>query len=187
VNTNMRLALGAFMLLLGAVGGCARTQHVAPARAACPAPRISAKGWTVIADTTGVTLQLPPAYVERPSRGAVREWAERGDFQLYIITGYIASSNPAPTLGRAPGPGMLEMTQCVDSVAGREILVQAWRTRGGTFRNGQRLDRYDVFAVVPLRPDLRFYLMSGGYERSTQETALAVVRTIVVGAKSPPR
>jgi hypothetical protein len=48
-----------------------------------------------------------------------------------------------------------------------------------------RLDRYDVFAVVPVRPDLRFYLASGGYERRVQEVALAAVPTIVVAA-SPP-
>ena len=172
-----RIVACAVTLLLAAIGGCVRIQRVAPARAACPAPRLSARGWVAVEDS-GVTFRLPPAYVERPSRAAFREWAENGDFQQYIIVGYIASSNPAPTLGRAPGPGMLEMTQCVDSVAGREVLVQAWRSRGGTFRNGRRLDRYDVFAVVPIRPDLRLYVTSGGYERRTQDIALAVVRTI---------
>jgi len=48
------------------------------------------------------------------------------------------------------------------------------------------LDRYDVFAVVPVRADLRVYLMSGSYERGTQDIALAAVRTIVVSAASRP-
>jgi hypothetical protein len=80
---------------------------------------------------------------------------------------------------------MMEMTQCVDSIGGRQALVQAWRTRGGTFRDGQRMDRYDVFAVVPVSPVLRFYIASGSHRRETQQLALAAVRTIVVAPASP--
>jgi len=132
-----------------------------------------------------VSFRLPAAYQERAPHSGIREWDLGGDSQQYVLVGYIASSSPPATLGRVVSPGMLEMTQCVDSAGGREVLVQSWRTPAGTFRQGRRLDRYDVFAVVPVRPDLRFYLASGGYERRTQDIALAAVRTIVVAA-SPP-
>jgi hypothetical protein len=78
---------------------------------------------------------------------------------------------------------MMEMSQCVDSIGGRQVLVQAWRTRGGTFRNGQRMDRYDVFAVVPVSPERRFYLASGSHRPQTQQTVLEVVRTIALPAR----
>lgn len=164
--------------------GCAGRRHVDQARTACPAPPLRTGGWVSISDSLGIAFRLPPNYHERPTGTASREWVLDGDDQQYIILGYIASSSPPASLGRAVSPGMLEMTQCIDSVGTRELLVQAWRTRGGTFRNGQRLDRYDVFAVVPVRADLRLYLMSGSYKRGTQDIALAAVRTIAVGLKS---
>jgi hypothetical protein len=133
-----------------------------------------------------VVFRLPPAFVERAREAGAREWDLDGDFQQYILAGFIESSSPVVSLGRAPAAGMLEMTQCVDSIGGREVLVQAWRTRGGTFRDGRRLDRYDVFAVVEVHPELRFYLASGSYRRQTQDLALAVVRTIAIGPQSPP-
>ena len=128
-----------------------------------------------------MSFRVPPGVTEHTREPGPRSWYLGNDFQQYLLTGFIASSSPVASLGRAPSPGMLEMTQCVDSVAGREVLVQAWRTLGGTFRNGQRMDRYDVFAVVAVDPVRRFYLASGGYTREMQDLALAAVRTIGVG------
>jgi len=144
------------------------------------------RDWPVVHESAAVSFRVPPAVTEHSREPGTRSWRLNDDFQQYILAGFIASSSPVASLGRAPAPGMLEMTQCVDSVAGREVLVQAWRTRGGTFRDGRRLDRYDVFAVVAVDPELRFYLASGGYTRDMQDLALAVVRTIVVGQGSPP-
>jgi hypothetical protein len=166
--------------------GCARPARTAPSRAACPAPRADTRDWRIVQDSAEVVFRLPPAFVERARSEGAREWLLTGDFQQYVLTGFIASSSPVAALGRAPAPGMLEMSQCVDSVGGREVLVQAWRTVGGTFREGRRRDRYDVFAVVAVHPELRFYLASGSYRRQTQDLALAVVRSIAIGP-GPPR
>ena len=133
-----------------------------------------------------MTFRLPAAFVEQPPDGGARRWYLRGVFVEYIMAGFIPSSSPVQALGRAPAVGMMEMTQCVDSIGGREVLVQAWRTRGGTFLNGRRMDRYDIFAVFPVHPELRFYIASGSHRRETQQVALAVVRTIVVTTGSSP-
>jgi hypothetical protein len=170
--------------VLGTALGCAGPQRLEPARAACPPPRLATALWVTYADSAGVSFRLPAAYQERAPRDGVREWDLDGDNQQYVLAGYISSSNPPASLGRFVSPGMLEMSQCIDSTGGREVLVQSWRTPGGTFRRGRRLDRYDVFAVVPVRPDLRFYVASGGYERRAQDIALAAIRTVVV-ATSP--
>jgi len=154
--------------------------HLDQARPACPAPALRTDRWVTIQDSSGVAFRLPPGYQEHPTGTGMREWFLDGDNQRYIALGFIASSNPPASLGRLVSPGMEEMTQCIDSLGSREVLVQSYRTRGGTFRNGQRLDRYDVFAVVPLRADLRLYLMSGSYQRATQDVALAAVRTITI-------
>ncbi len=164
---------------------CVRPAGIPPALAACPAPRQPTDDWRAVPESAGVSFRIPPAFVEQPSDEGAHRFYLRGDFSEYLLAGFIASSSPAETMGRAPGPGMMEMTQCVDSIGGRHALVQAWRTRDGTFRDGQRLDRYDVFAVVPVSPELRFYIASGSHRRETQQLALAAVRTIVV-APAPP-
>ena len=183
---RMRRVVGAGLGLC-AVAGCARPNRPAPSRAACPAPRIATHDWRAVRESAAVVFRLPPAFVERARQAGAREWALNGDWQQYILTGFIESSSPVVSLGRAPATGMLEMTQCVDSVAGREVLVQAWRTRGGMFRDGRRRDRYDVFAVVAVHPALRFYLASGSHRRATQDLALAAVRTIAIPEGFPPR
>ncbi len=171
------------LVIVGSLISCARPpRSVAPARPACPELRIATTGWVPVTESAGVSFRLPPGFREAAPVGPARHWELDGDFSQYVTAGFIASSSPPAALGRFVSPGMFEMTQCMDVVGGREMLVQSWRTHGGTFRNGQRLDRYDVFAVVPVRPDLRFYLASGGYERRTQDLALAAVRTIIVAA-----
>ena len=178
-RVRARIGLAAVLATLGAVS-CLPHSRPTPSRPACPGPRLDARDWMVVQDESGVGFRLPRDFVERPHEAGGREWALRGDFQQYVETGLIRSSTPVEAMGRAPGAGMMEMMQCIDSVGGQAVLVQAWRTRDGTFRNGRRLDRYDVFAVVALEPSLRFYLASGGYERSTQDFALAAVRTLSV-------
>jgi hypothetical protein len=169
------------LLLLGAAASCTRPPRLTPSLAACPTPSDGTGGWETITDSLGVSFRLPPGFEEKAREGSARHWELGSDFSQYVTVGFIRSSSPVAVLGRAVSPGMLEMTQCIDSIAGREALVQAWRTKGGTFRNFQRLDRYDVFAVVPVTPTLRFYFSSGGYERRTQRLALAAARTISVG------
>lgn len=176
----MRHALASLALLAVFSAGCARTTRVAPASPACPAPRQDTGDWRDVAEPEGVSFRLPAAFVEQPRDEGAHRWHLRGDFSEYVLAGFIASSSPVETLGRAPSPGMMEMTQCIDSVGGRQVLVQAWRTRGGTFREGRRMDRYDVFAVVAVHPQLRFYIASGSHRRETQQAALTVVRTIAI-------
>ena len=184
--TLPRLAgLGAIVLVLGSLS-CARPGRVAPALAACPAPRQETGEWRPVAESAAVSFRIPADFVEQAREADARRWYLHGDFAEYILAGFIRSSSPLQAFGRAPAVGMMEMTQCIDSIGGREALVQAWRTRGGTFLNGRRLDRYDVFAVVAVDPELRFYIAGGTHRRDTQKVALAVVRTIAIAPGSPP-
>lgn len=147
---------------------------------ACPFPAIAVDDWLVVQDSAGVTYRVPPEYVEKPPGARSRRWDLGGDFQQSIEIGFIHSQAPLVTFRRAPSIGMREMSECIDSAAGREILVQAWRTVGGTFRLGRRRDKYEAFALIPVEPGLIAYLTGGGYERRAQQLALAVARTFVV-------
>jgi hypothetical protein len=134
-----------------------------------------------VSDSAGVTYRIPAAFMGQPSGDLpYRRWTARGELSGYLWTGFIHSPEHWLTLRRVPSPGMYEMSECVDSVAGREVLVQAWRTAGGIFEQGQRRDRYDVFALVPLKPGLTLYLTGGAADRRTQEVVLAVVRTVTI-------
>lgn len=181
-RARLALAVAAFI-----ASGCVGPARIAPAHAACPAPRQDTGDWRAVAESAGVSFLVPAAFVQQPRDEGATRWYLRGDFSEYILAGFIPSSSPPPALGRVPNPGMVEMTQCVDSIGGREVLVQAWRTRGGTFREGRRMDRYDVFAVVAVHPELRFYLASGSHRPETQRAALAVVRTIAIAPARPER
>lgn len=172
-----RAARAALAILMA---GCASAVRTAPSLAPCPAAKENTRQWRVVTDSAGVRFRIPPTFVEGPSGDGARRWHPHGDLSEYILAGFIPSSSPVEAMGRAPAPGMREMAQCVDSIAGHQVLVQAWRTTGGTFRDGQRQDRYDVFAVAPVGPELRFYIVSGSYRRQTQRMALAVVRTIQI-------
>jgi hypothetical protein len=78
---------------------------------------------------------------------------------------------------------MIEMSECIDSIPGREILVQTWRMAGGVFRDSQRLDKYDMLALVPVEPGVTLFLTGGGPKRETQILLLAVARTVRVGSR----
>jgi hypothetical protein len=148
---------------------------------ACPAPALDPADWTPVRDSARVTYRVPAAFVSEPAGElSYRRWTARADLSGYLWTGFIRSPEHWITLRRAPSPGMHEMSECMDSVAGREVLVQAWRAEGGIFEQGRRRDRYDVFALVPLEPGLTLYLTGGAADRRTQEVLLAVVRTVAV-------
>lgn len=167
--------------------GCVGPTRIAPAHAACPAPRQDTGGWRAVSESAGVSFLVPDGFVQQPRDEGDTRWYLHGDFSEYILAGFIPSSSPPEAMGRVPSVGMMEMTQCVDSIGGRQVLVQAWRTRGGTFRDGQRMDRYDVFAVFAVHSELRFYLASGSHRPETQRAALAVVRTIAIAPARPER
>ncbi|MDH5550065.1 MAG: hypothetical protein OEZ42_09180 [Gemmatimonadota bacterium] len=167
--------------------GCHRASVPAPspeileAVAACPAPSIDTRGWQIVVDSTGVRYRLPAEFVERPSSSpSWRRWDLAGDFQQSVEIGVIESPDYWISLRRAPSPGMHEMSECIDSIPGRQVLVQAWRMEGGAFRRGRRLDKYEVFALTPMEPGRTVLLTGGGSDRQTQALLLAIVRTIRV-------
>jgi len=172
------------LLVIGCHAGprVAPRPEVLPAIPACPAPAVAVADWPLVEDSAGVTFRLPADYVERPplSGAQYRRWDLGGDVAQSTAIGFIHSYEPMVALRRAPSIGMQEMTECIDSVAGREILVQAWRTVGGTFRNGRRQDKYEAFALIPVQPGLIVFLAGGGYDRRAQLLALATARTFRV-------
>jgi hypothetical protein len=178
------LAATAPLALAGCHGPRTAPEPVA-AVAACPGPTLDTEQWNVISDSAGITYRVPADFAERRDpRIAHRQWnRERtasDSSSGYLWTGFIHSKEFWLTLRRAPSPGMEEMSECIDSVPGRQILVQAWRTPGGIFRDMRRWDRYDVFALVPVEPGLAFYVAGGGSDRRFQTVLLAIARTVVV-------
>jgi hypothetical protein len=71
---------------------------------------------------------------------------------------------------------MPDYSECAEQVNGHYVSIQAWRTPNGTFRNSQRLDRYDVFSIWELSPGVYAYLEGGTWKRPTQDVMLAAVR-----------
>jgi hypothetical protein len=174
------------IVLLGVLSTGCHGPRTAPepiaAVPACPGPALDVAGWAAIADSAGVTYRLPGGFIERPdSTLPYRRWTASDGSSGDLAVGFIHSREHWITLRRAPSPGMHEMSECVDSVAGRQLLVQAWRTEGGIFRDRRRFDRYDVFALVPITPGLTVYLTGGGSDRRFQALLLAMARTLRVG------
>lgn len=169
------------------LAGCHRAPAPAPipvaveAMPACPAPKIDTRGWQIVNDSTGVRYRLPPEFEERPGRIPLsRRWDLDGDFQQSVDIGIIESPDYWVSLRRPPAPGRHEMSECIDSIPGRQLLVQSWRAEGGVFRRGRRMDEYEVFALVPMTAGRTVFLTGGGFERETQALLLAIVRTIRV-------
>lgn len=171
-------------LLAALVSGCYGPRSApAPVGAvpACPGPALDVESWDVVSDSAGVTYRLPDGFVEQVDpRLPHRQWSYEGRSSGYVWIGFNSGGEHWITLRRAPSPGMHEMTECIDSVPGRQVLVQAWRTEGGIFRGGRRSDRYDVLALVPIAPDLTVVLTGGGSDRGFQTLLLAMVRTVRV-------
>jgi len=179
-RTVARLVLGAALVTVTLACHGPRTAPVPLGAApACPAPAVATDDWIPVTDSMGVSYRLPPGFVPRPHPELPHDrWSYDDGTSGYVWVGVNRSLEHWITLRRAPSPGMYEMSECIDSLAGREILVQAWRTPGGIFRDGRRWDRYDVFALLPIEPGRTVWVTSGGSDRRFQETALAIVRTV---------
>ena len=154
---------------------------------ACPAPVFATGGWTPVTDSMGISYRLPPGFVPRPNPELPHDrWSYDDGTSGYVWIGMNRSPEHWITLRRVPSPGMYEMSECIDSLAGREILVQAWRMRGGISNGRRRPDRYDVFALLPIEPGRTVWVTSGGSDRRFQEMALAIVRTVRIPLDSAP-
>jgi hypothetical protein len=183
------LGLGAVGALLAACGGGAvaspEPPGPAPARWACPAPSLSTSDWVSRADSAGVAYRLPPGFAERPEVDlSYREWSS-SEHSGRLSIGFSPSREHWITLRRAPSPGMHEMSECVEEGRDRQILIQSWRTEGGSFRDGRRSDLYEMLALVPVEPMLTLFITGGSPDPRFQEILLAVARTVTIGTPRP--
>lgn len=71
---------------------------------------------------------------------------------------------------------MRDYSECTDSVSGYPVSIQAWRTPNGVFRDFRRFDRYDVFAIWEVRPQVYAYITGGTDARVSQELMLRAIR-----------
>jgi len=92
--------IGAVLIMCG-IAGCIRPSRTAPSRAACPAPRSHTQDWGIVHESALVVFRLPPAFIERSRETGARAWALHGDFQQYILAGFIESSAGSGARGRA--------------------------------------------------------------------------------------
>lgn len=149
--------------------------------AACPAPGLNVSHWNVVSDSAGLTFRIPDTFVEHvDARLPHRTWNSEGTSSGYLFVGFNHSKEFWLTLRRVPSRGMMEMSECVDSIPGRQILVQAWRMVGGIFKGGRRSDRYDMLTLVPIEPSLTVYMAGGGSDPRFQTILLAIARTVRV-------
>jgi hypothetical protein len=154
--------------------------------AACPAPVLDLHNWTLVSDSAGLTYRVPPSFVERPDpRLPSRRWTEGGASSGSVSIGFNHMREHWITFRRAPSPGMREMTECIDSIPGRQILVQAWRTVGGRFEGGRRSDLYEVLTLVPMEPGLTLWIAGGGADPQFQRIVLAIGRTVRLPMPTP--
>ncbi len=185
VRLNLRVhSLWALTVGCAILAGC-HGPRTAPAPVAavpaCPAPTLDMRTWTLVSDSAGLTYRLPPTFVERPdARLTYRRWTEGGASSGSVSIGFNHSLEHWITFRRAPSPGMHEMTECIDSIPGREILVQAWRTAGGRFEHGRRSDLYEMLTLVPIEPGLTVWVAGGGADPQFQRILLAISRTVRV-------
>jgi hypothetical protein len=178
--TGLRLAtLTVFAAILAGCHGARTAPRPAPGVAACPAPVLDESHWNVVSDSAGLTYRMPDTFVEHlDTRLPHRTWNSEGTSSGYLWVGFNHSKEFWLTLRRVPSPGMMEMSECVDSIPGRQILVQAWRTVGGIFDHGRRSDRYDMLTLVPIEPGLTLYVAGGGSDPRIQTILLAIARTV---------
>jgi hypothetical protein len=148
--------------------------------AACPARAIDTRDWLTVADSTGVAFRLPPSFVERALPGEpYRRWTSTIDPSGGITIGLSPSREHFTTLRRVPSPNMHEMTECVEEGSSGQILLQAWRTEGGIFRDGRRADLYEMLVLVPLEPMRTLFVTGGGSDPQFQAMLLQIARTVV--------
>lgn len=167
------------------LSGCQRPPETpprpVPAVTACPAPVLDTRDWRHVVDSANVSFRLPATLVERADTASPhRRWVN-ADGRQVVTVGFLRVLEHWITLRRAPSPGMHEMSECMDSIPGRQLLVQTWRTAGGVFRHGRRFDNYEMLALVPIEPGLTVFLTGGGAARETQVLLLAIARTVRIG------
>lgn len=134
-------------------------------------------------DSAGVTYHIPQHFVERAAEDlAYRQFETAREPAGRILVGFSPSQEYYTTLRRTPSPGMHEMSECVEDVNGRLILLQAWRMEGGLFRDGRRQDLYETLALIPVQPTLTLFVSGGGTAPGFQEVLLAIARTVDAGS-----
>lgn len=147
----------------------------------CPAPGIDVHRWQVVQDSAGVSYRLPPSFAERPPGDHLfREFTWAGALGGRAMIGFSPSREYYTSLLRVPSPNMHEMTVCLESVNGRDVLFQSWRTEGGSFRQGRRYDQFEMLALVPVRPMLTLFVTGGSEDPGFQEVLLTIARTVEV-------
>ena len=186
-NARRTIAPGWLLLAVASLAACRAKPVMAPTRAAgapplpaahaCPAPKLRGVKWVLASDSTGFTVALPPGFQETKSGGAFRHWESPEGYRPYmslgIIRGNLGMSGYRPVYQPEL---MLDYTSCVDTINGYRVSIQAWRTPNGVFRNYQRYDRYDVFAIWEVRPGVYMYQNGGTDDQPTQVVMLGAVR-----------
>lgn len=175
------------LLAAGALGGCQRVGVAPPAPPetfpACRTPSLDTSGWRLEHDSLGVTYRIPERFSPRPPGDLPYRAFRAADPPAgRIAVGFAPSREHYTTLLRIPSPGMHEMTECMAQSNGRQVLLQAWRTEGGIFRDGRRYDLFEVLALVPVEPTRTLFVTGGGGEPAFQEVLLAVARSVDVEA-----
>jgi len=171
-----------------AAGGCQRVAPPSPrpphAVAACPAPDVDTRGWQLVSDSAGVQYRLPPGFTEGPRDDPPYRWLTwAGEPGGRVTIGFSPSREHYATMLRVPSPQMHEMTECQESVNGRDVFFQAWRMEGGSFRQGRRYDTFEILALVPVQPMLTLFITGGSEDPAFQELMLALARTVEVSPR----
>jgi hypothetical protein len=184
---SMRIASALGMAGL-ALAGCQRIATPAPsplrAVSACPAPDVDTRAWQLVTDSAGVRYRLPPGFTEGPRDDPpYRRFTWDGDPPGHLTVGFSPSREHYATMLRIPSPGMREMTECQEAVNGRDVFFQAWRTEGGTFRQGRRYDNFEILALVPVQPMLTLFVTGGSEDPAFQSVMLAIARTVEVSPR----
>jgi hypothetical protein len=170
------------------IAGCQRV-GVAPspppgAADACPAPAVRTAGWEIVADSAGVTYRLPPGFNERPPGDLpFRDFTYSDELRGRVSIGFSPSREHYGSFLRVPSPSMHEMSQCLESINGRDVLLQSWRTEGGSFRQGRRYDLFEMLALVPVQPMLTLFVTGQSEDPAFQQVLLAIARTVEVGTR----
>lgn len=149
-----------------------------PAIRACPAPRLRGVPWLFVEDSSGFILAMPPGFQERASGGAFRHFESPEGYGPWMSFGVLRGDVGLAGYRRVYQPNlMLDYSECTDTVGAYPVSIQAWRTPNGIFRNYQRFDRYDVFAIWEVRPGVYAHLSGGADQAQTQELMLAAIRS----------
>ncbi|MDP1890710.1 MAG: hypothetical protein Q8K55_07415 [Gemmatimonadaceae bacterium] len=184
-HSGQRAALRCCLTAAALMAACRATPSVtvapvagpAPAARACPAPTLRRVPWVLVGDSSGIVIALPPGFQERPSGGAYRSFASMEGYRPYMSFGVIRGTLGLAGYRRAYQSELMpDYSECTDTVNGYAVSIQAWRTPNGVFRNSQRSDRYDVYAIWEVGPGAYAYLSGGTDHQPTQTLMLAAIR-----------